>query len=694
MVNTTFTDSAEARLDRIKITKWKYHKGDDTTWAKPDYNDAAWDSVKTRLYLDDLPKGYFENIGWFRLSLNIDTEMINKPVAFSISHNGASEIYLNGKRIKHFGKVCANDSCEKRFDPQNEPFAVSFTKTKNNIIAVRYSNTKAQEYYKKYDANAVGFHFEIGSINAAIASFSGASEITLYICLPFFGFFIALSLLHLLIFLFYRKQRANLNYSVFTFILSLAFGISAVAQTSPFPDFTIKINYYFLYCLPILFLSLLTMIYSLFNFKYTVYFKICVGLVSLFIIINAFHFRFLLDIRTICISVIITMICFNCGYSVRQAVKQKKEGAWIITSGVMIFLWLTGIFYLVALFNDGVHISGLDFMGILFITMAVLIILSIPLSMSIYLARDFAKTNKNLFIQLEQVQILSKQTIEQEQEKQKILNEQNVLLEHQVAERTSELFEKNKEMTDSITYAKRLQQAILPSVEAIKEQLPNSFLYYQPKDIVAGDFYWMHTIKKAVYIAAADCTGHGVPGAMVSVVCSNALNRAVNECNLTDTGLILDKTRELVIETFEKSDSEVKDGMDISLLRIERQTSNNNINIQWSGANNSLWYIINNELTEVKADKQPIGKYSDEAPFTTNNFKFTSPISFYLFSDGYADQFSSNEKKLMKKKFKDIVLSIQNLSMNEQKDYLEKFHKDWKGLMEQTDDVLIIGVRV
>jgi stage II sporulation SpoE-like protein len=222
--------------------------------------------------------------------------------------------------------------------------------------------------------------------------------------------------------------------------------------------------------------------------------------------------------------------------------------------------------------------------------------------------------------------------------------------------------EKQKEIIDSITYAKRLQQAILPSLHEVKKQLPNSFVYYQPKDIVAGDFYWMHTVRyenrdmsiessgvsnltsqysNLTFIAAADCTGHGVPGAMVSVVCSNALNRAVNEFNLTDTGLILDKTRELVIETFEKSDAEVKDGMDISLMRIENIKGGKK-EVQWSGANNSLWYVLNSELIEVKADKQPIGKYSEAKPFTTNNFTFNNSVTFYLFSDGYADQFSAN----------------------------------------------------
>ncbi len=278
-------------------------------------------------------------------------------------------------------------------------------------------------------------------------------------------------------------------------------------------------------------------------------------------------------------------------------------------------------------------------------------------------------------------------SLKQTTQKNKIIESQKALVElHQ------------KEIIDSITYAKRLQQAILPGREEIEKFLPESFLFYHPKDIVAGDFYWMHTDENSVYIAAADCTGHGVPGAMVSVVCSNALNRAVKEFALTETGQILDKVRELVIETFEKSDKDVKDGMDISLMRIKKsknqKSKEEKTEIQWSGANNSLWYIQNNELTEIKANKQPIGKYSHAVPFTTHTNTFSSTVSFYLFSDGYADQFSKNDKKLMTKKFKEILLSIQHLSMDEQGKNIEKFHIDWKGDMEQTDDVLVIGIKV
>jgi hypothetical protein len=144
--------------------------------------------------------------------------------------------------------------------------------------------------------------------------------------------------------------------------------------------------------------------------------------------------------------------------------------------------------------------------------------------------------------------------------------------------------EKNRDITDSITYAKRIQQAILPSEKTINESLKDSYIFYKPKDIVAGDFYWLEKINDTVFIAAADCTGHGVPGAMVSVVCSNALNRAIKEFGLTEPSKILDKVRELVIETFEKSESEVRDGMDISLCAINNITHQ----VTWSGANNSL----------------------------------------------------------------------------------------------------------
>ncbi|MGZ3919407.1 MAG: tetratricopeptide repeat protein [Bacteroidia bacterium] len=261
-----------------------------------------------------------------------------------------------------------------------------------------------------------------------------------------------------------------------------------------------------------------------------------------------------------------------------------------------------------------------------------------------------------------------------------------------IIEKQKELVEEHRqEIIDSITYAKRLQQAILPSKEEITKHFPESFLLYKPKDIVAGDFYWMENIEGMTYIAAADCTGHGVPGAMVSVVCSNALNRAVKEFGLRETGKILDKARELVLETFTKSSNDVKDGMDISLFAINKNSGE----IKWSGANNPLWYISNKKLIEIKPDKQTIGKIDNQTPFITHQVSYLPGSIFYLFTDGLPDQFGGPKgKKFKYKQLKDLLVLHFEEPMDQQAKKIETAFRNWMGNLEQVDDVCIIGIKI
>ena len=201
-----------------------------------------------------------------------------------------------------------------------------------------------------------------------------------------------------------------------------------------------------------------------------------------------------------------------------------------------------------------------------------------------------------------------------------------------------------------------------------------------------------------ILFAAADCTGHGVPGAMVSVVCHNALNRSVREYGLSDPGKILDKTREIVVQEFEKSEEEVKDGMDISLcsLRLSKAVKGSAI-LEWAGANNPLWVIRKGEdkVTEIKADKQPIGKFDSSTSYTTHIIELYSGDSIYIFSDGYVDQFGGEKgKKFKSANFKKLLLSVQDKTIEEQQELINRAFEDWKGGLEQIDDVCVIGVRI
>ncbi|MCW3071134.1 MAG: hypothetical protein JWO44_1024 [Bacteroidetes bacterium] len=271
-------------------------------------------------------------------------------------------------------------------------------------------------------------------------------------------------------------------------------------------------------------------------------------------------------------------------------------------------------------------------------------------------------------------------------------------LQQLVQERTSELekalvevHRQKSEITDSIHYARRIQAAILPSDRIFKENLGESFILYKPKDIVAGDFYWTELTEHHLFFAVADCTGHGVPGAMVSVVCHAALNRAVKEFQLRRPAEILEKVRELVIATFEKSDEVVMDGMDIGLCSLHV----NKRELEYAGAYISLHLVRNGRLSEIKANRQPIAKYSEHRPFTNHLLDLEKNDTIYLFSDGFADQFGGKTgKKLRTKVLKSILLGLAGKPADEQKKELEKQFEDWKGNLDQVDDVTLLGLTI
>lgn len=254
---------------------------------------------------------------------------------------------------------------------------------------------------------------------------------------------------------------------------------------------------------------------------------------------------------------------------------------------------------------------------------------------------------------------------------------------------------KNLEILSSINYASRLQSAIVNPHQFFTNIFPNSFIFYQPKDIVAGDFFWCEKIENKVFFAAADCTGHGVPGALVSVVCATALNRTLYEYEKHEPGEILDTTRQLIIETFSKSKSGVMDGMDISFCVLDINTKQ----VTWAGANNPLWIYnsASQQLLEYKPNKQPIGNWENATPFTSHVIQLEAKDVVYLFTDGFQDQFGTDDVSKPIKKFKPagmrkMLQSIATLAAEEQYQRVQHTFENWKGDTDQIDDVTLIGI--
>lgn len=268
-------------------------------------------------------------------------------------------------------------------------------------------------------------------------------------------------------------------------------------------------------------------------------------------------------------------------------------------------------------------------------------------------------------------------------------------LEEMVRVRTNKIEEQKKHIMDSIFYARRIQNAILPSQSVIDRLLPSSFIFYLPKDIVSGDFYWAHESNGYAMIAAVDCTGHGVPGAFMSIVGFNQLNNAVNAEGAIKASDILNKLNAGVIEALSEgsSTSSIRDGMDIALCVFHPGGRH----ISFAGANNPVIIIRDGQLIRIRGDKLPIGVFDGSKPqeFTNHELDIFPGDTIYLFSDGFADQFGGKEnKKFLIRRFQELLLRIHTLPLSTQKEELHKTLLEWMGDNSQVDDILVIGIKI
>jgi serine phosphatase RsbU (regulator of sigma subunit) len=324
---------------------------------------------------------------------------------------------------------------------------------------------------------------------------------------------------------------------------------------------------------------------------------------------------------------------------------------------------------------------------------------------------SFGIARKIRLDEIEKAQIQA-QIIEQLKENERLKDQANLELERKVEERTREISEQKREITDSIDYAQRIQLAVLPGEEELEQIMPAHFVFFSPKDVVSGDFYWIKKVKESLIVVAADCTGHGVPGAFMSMLGISLLDEQLGKARLDSPGKILDNLRAKVKEMLVQKGraEEQKDGIDMAMAILNQDTKE----LKYAGAHNPLYLIRRNGLTsglekrqetslvhkgyclyEFKGDRQPIGFHPEETKFTDHRITLLDQDTIYVFTDGFVDQFGGEKRKKFKtSRFKELLLSMQEESMEKQKELLVGAFESWRGTNEQIDDVCVIGFRI
>ncbi|MEA3477506.1 MAG: adenylate/guanylate cyclase domain-containing protein, partial [Bacteroidota bacterium] len=448
---------------------WLYHPGDDSSWAYPDLNDSDWDTASPILNLSNKDEDYFPGIAWFRLHIEIDSSLRNTPAVLMLTQQGASEIYLNGKWVTTLGTIGTDQQEEVGYTPINLPLQIQFEDTTRYVLAVRYSNQNAWLLYKTYHQAEAGFSVSmtILSIASRVVFFEMQSSFLIFFL---FMVFLVLGLMHLLLYLFYKYNKSNLYYSIFMVLFSFLLAniiLNEVLLSNPLTS--TRLSYYTSLFFPLFFIPFIGFLYSLFYKKIPKLFWLILAIALLLVVlyfysVNYIQYIFMAFTLMVFIEVVRTVI---------RAWIKKKDGAWIIGIGVLLFiLFFTSMMSLI-LTQNTVTISSNDPYGLLLITALLLAILSIPISMSIYLARDFALTNRNLKIQLEQVKVLSAKTIQQEKDKQKILEGQKEKLEVLVKERTKELAQEKEKTEDLLLNILPLK--VVNDLKTTGRSVPESF---------------------------------------------------------------------------------------------------------------------------------------------------------------------------------------------------------------------------
>jgi serine phosphatase RsbU (regulator of sigma subunit) len=636
---------------------WKYHTGDDSVWAEQGFDDSNWDTLNTRMTVSNTPEDLWKGIGWFRTNIRIDSSLINQPVAFLIYQFGASEIYLNGNLVKKLGTIGQTLEKETPYQPSNIPFTVILDTNLVYNIAVRYSNQLAYEKLDWYDSRfeSIGFVLSLRDNDDAITSKVENEKANVAVNILISGIFLALALLYFFLFIFYSDKKENIYYALFNFCISILFAVSQL-ERSVKSDLSLYVLYNVLSSasLTMVFLFYLGFLYSIFYTKIPKLFYIITAIAFAFVISDVLGFKGdLFDKSQLGFIALTTLVGL---FIIIQAIRKKKDNAWIIGTGVILFVSLVMALFVVGFLGKNINsIVGIILFFIGFV--------SLPMTMSIYLARSIATTNKNLQKQLITVKELSQKELEQKLRAQKAEAE-------------------NERKTKELEEARQLQLSMLPKELPVIPNLDIA-VYMKTATEVGGDYYDFHVgIDGTLTVVIGDATGHGLKAGTMVTTAKSLFSSHADEDD--------------IIKTFHEFTRVIKNmrmhlmSMCLSIIKINGST----LKISAAGMPPALLYRkANNKVEELVLKGMPLGAFTG-FPYKLHETTLQKGDTLFLQSDGLPELFDKDMNMFGYENVTRVFSEVADKSPAEIIEHLNKIGSDWIGNLEPDDDVTFVVIKV
>ncbi len=661
-----YADSLKKRSTTLSFP-WKFHPGDNLQWANKDFDDSDWDTMRTTIVVGKQDFKNWNGIGWFRRTVIIDSSLQNVPVAFIVRHPGASEIYINGRLAYKFGKVANNISEEEIYQPHRIPISVQFDNDSVNVIAVRYSNFHAaddKEWFSKWFSYA-GFRLRIADLNNSIIGAVHDEGMTLSINIGISAIFLALAFLYFLLFFFYSMKKENLYYSLFTLFIALTFLLQMLNRFNhtslAFYIFTNSLNSVLVL---FIFPSYLAFLYSIFYEKFPKQFWFfTIGAV----VLSVTSYYLAQDYERVFQYLILAYIFITTIEGLRViyiSIRKKKSNAAIIGIGVTIFaVFIITMFILGATGNANIN----SLWGIILFFLG---LISLPTSMSVFLARDIAVTNKKLKEQLETVQELSEKQIQQERKNAELK------LQAELAEA------ENKRKTKELEEARQLQLSMLPNE---LPDIPNIDIavYMQTATEVGGDYYDFHVgLDGTLTVVIGDATGHGLNAGTIVTATKSLFNSYANNPDILYT--LTEISRSIKQMRFKRL------SMCLTLLKIE----GNKLRISAAGMPPALIYrTAKKELEEILIKGMPLGA-TDHFPYEVRETELNGGDTLLLMSDGFPELFNDKKEMYGYDKAKKTFEEIAEYPAETIIDKLKSKTKEWTKGKAPDDDITFIVLKI